>query len=736
MAKRIQPAFTAGEIDPKLHARVDLAKYQMGAARLKNWQILPFGGISNRAGFEFVGATGGGESAPVRLVEFTLSGRDTCVLEFGDLYMSVIRRGRYVAGSDGARYFLATPYTFAQVQALVFQQSNDVLTITHQEHPPRKLSRFALNDWRFSDYATAPAVDSPAYLVGRFQTRPLETSKDGNGDPYPTEFYYPYDSNYTVTAVDAASGRESPPLYTVKINNDLYLRGFSNDVGFVKSPGASNFRIYKSTKGALFGLAGIVDASQPPEADGLVYWRDLNVTPDTANGPSKGQFPFVGAANYPRASTIFQQRTVFGGPPGKANRIDLSQAGDLNNFDTTFPSKASDAIVMALASRQRQDVLFFVPTEDLLCFTISGEFRIRGDDSGTLTPTTIDARQQSAFGCSENISPIVVLDDVVFVQAKGQMVRSIAYDFGTNKYRGVEMSLLSRHLLEGATITQMAFASVPFSCLYFVLSNGSMLACTYLKDQEVLGWSEFTTDGVFESVCVVAEDQEDVVYVVARRTVGGVERRYVERQHTRICNSPADAFFVDAGLSRTGPPVSAVSGLGHLEGRTVGGVVDGVPVTGLVVGGGSVALPFPGSKISLGLPFDALLTTLDIDVGAPALNGELRNPTKIIIHVDKTIGLHYGPSNDGYSYEHKPIPQFNEQLVNGLFTGTFEARFVGDWNNQGRVSVSAGLLPATILAVSPEFETGGDTDRPKFSDGKERQPGRRGGSGDDDQSDG
>lgn len=179
-----------------------------------------------------------------------------------------------------------------------------------------------------------------------------------------------------------------------------------------------------------------------------------------------------------------------------------------------------------------------------------------------------------------------------------------------------------------------------------------------------------------------------------------------------------------------------MSGLGHLEGRTVGGVVDGKPVQGLVVGGGSVALPFPGSKVTLGLPYDALLTTLDIDVGAPALNGELRNPTKIIIHVDKTIGLHYGPGNDGYSYEHVPIPEFGETLDNGLFTGTFEARFVGDWNNQGRVSVTAGLLPATILAVSPEFETGGDTDRPKFSDGKERAAGRRGDAGGDDPSDG
>lgn len=735
MAKRIQPQFTAGELDPKLHARVDLAKYQSGAARLKNWQILPFGGVSNRAGFEFIG-TATDENSRVRLVEFSLSGRDTCVLEFGNGYMAVIRRGAYIAGEGpGGRYVLSTPYTADDVGAMVFQQTNDVLTVTHPYHPPRKISRFALNNWTITDYATAPAVPSPAVLVTRINKRQLETARNSNGDPYQTEFEYPYDSTYTVTSVDALTGRETQPAAYVTANNDLFLRGFSNDVGFAKIAGVSSYRIYKSTKGALFGLVGIVDQSQPPEGDGLVYWRDLNFTPDTAQGIPKGYAPFVGAGNYPRASTIYQQRTVFGGPLNKPNRIDLSQSSDLNNFDNTFPSKASDAIVFALASRQRQDVLFFVPAEDLIAFTISGEWRIRGDDGGTLTPSTIDAKQQSSFGCAEFIPPIMVLDDIVFVQAKGQMVRNVAYDFGTNKYRGIDMSLLSRHLIEGATILQMAFANVPFSCLYFVLDNGSMLACTYLKDQEVLGWSEFTTDGAFEAVCCVAEGQEDVVYAVVRRTVGGQQRRFVERQRSRRINSAADAFFVDAGLSRNGPIVGAVSGLGHLEGRSVGGTVDGKPVNGLVVGGGSVQLPFPGSNISLGLPYDSVLTTLDIDVGAPLLNGELRNVTKIIIHVNKTIGLHYGPENDGYAYEHVPYTEMRETVVNGLFTGAFEARFQGGWDNRGRVTVTAGLLPATVLAVSPEFETGGDTERPKFPDGKDDKARRRDSSGGDDPAD-
>jgi len=732
MAKRIQPQFTAGELDPKLHARVDLAKYQAGAARLLNWQILPFGGISNRAGFEFVGAATG-EANPVRLVEFALSGKDTCVLEFGENYMAVIRRGAYIAGGGPfGRYVLPTPWRAADVVSLVFQQTNDVLTVTHPLFAPMKISRFALDNWTITSYVTDPLVASPAALTPRINTRALETAKDGNGDPYQTEFAYPFDSVYTVTSVDATNGRETQPSAYVTINNDLFLRGFTNDVGFAPVAGAASYRVYKSLRGGLYGLVGVVEGSQPPEGDGQLYWRDLNFTPDTAQGPPKSAAPFVGFGNYPRASTTYQQRTVFGGPINKPNRIDLSQAGDLNNFDATFPSKASDAIVFALASRQRQDVLFFVPAEDLIAFTISGEWRIRGDDSGTITPSTIDAKQQSSFGCSEFIPPITVLDDIVFVQAKGQMVRNVAYDFGTNKYRGIDMSLLSRHLIEGAEIKQMAFAGVPFSCLYFVLSNGSLLACTYLKDQEVLGWSEFQTLGAFESVCAVAEGDEDVVYVVVNRTIQGVQRRYVERQRSRRMSTAAEAFFVDSGLSRSGPPTALVTGLGHLEGQQVAGTVDGQRVQALPVVGGSVALPFAGSVVSLGLAYTSVLKTLDIDVGAPALNGEQRNVTKVVIHVDKTLGLKYGPEYNPVANEHEPYGGFGEGLTGGLFTGSFDARFVGDWNNRGRVGVTAYLLPATVLAVSPEFETGGDTERPKFSDGKDGKAGGRGAPSQDD----
>lgn len=714
MAKKFQASFTAGELDPKLHGRVDLAKYQSGAARLLNFQILPFGGVSNRAGTEFVGATGK-EALPVRLIEFQLSGMDTCVLEFGDYYMRVIRNGEFIAGDNGglfpgrSEYAISTPYSWQEVNELVVQQINDVLKITVKSQRPRNLSRFANNDWRFSDIVTDPVVNGPTDVVLVINQRLL--APDGS------EALYPLGYTYTVTAIDAQTGREGLPGKYVSGFNDLFLRGYSNDIKFKKVAGAKSYRIYKDERG-VGGFIGAVDDSSEPDADGYISFRDNNYTPDTTQGTPIPVQVFNAPGEFPRASTIFQQRSVYGGPMNKANRIDLSQSSDYDNFGTSIPTKASDAIVFALASRKRQDVLFFVPVEDLIVFTISGEWRVRGTDEGTLTPSSIDARQQSSYGCALYIPPLIVQEDIVFVQSKGQMVRSIAYDFGQNKYKGIDMSLLSRHLMRNRSIVRMAYADVPFSSLYFVMSDGALLVCTYLKDQEVLGWSEYTTDGAFEDVCVVAEGQEDVPYFVIRRTVAGQQRRYIERQHSRNVSTAAEAFFVDSGLEYNGPPIQTVSGLGHLEGRSIAAVADGVPARNLVVTGGAITLPQAASRISAGLPYDSVLVTLPIDVGQSAIVGELRNVTKVNIYVENSIGVSYRTAGEGRFYEHKPTPRYDENIVGGLYTGSFEARIDGDWNLYGKVEVRASLLPVTVLSISPEFETGGDSERQSYTGGQ------------------
>ena len=75
---------------------------------------------------------------------------------------------------------------------------------------------------------------------------------------------------------------------------------------------------------------------------------------------------------------------------------------------------------------------------------------------------------------------------------------------------------------------------------------------TFLPEEQLLAWHQHHTDGFVESVCSIAEGQMDALYLLVRRTINGVTKRYVERMAARDIEDAEDAFFVDCGLTYDG----------------------------------------------------------------------------------------------------------------------------------------------------------------------------------------
>lgn len=84
--------FTAGEISPRLEGRVSISKYKEGLSDLTNMIVQPHGGVTRRPGTEYLGEVKN-SSAQTRLIPFEFKTADTYVLEFGNLYMRVLRNG-------------------------------------------------------------------------------------------------------------------------------------------------------------------------------------------------------------------------------------------------------------------------------------------------------------------------------------------------------------------------------------------------------------------------------------------------------------------------------------------------------------------------------------------------------------------------------------------------------------------------------------------------------------------
>ena len=98
-ANPLQPSLNAGELSPRMAARVDFGKYPAGLAVCKNLISLPQGGISRRPGTRYV-AEVKDSSAKCRLLRFEFSTTQAYVIEAGSTYFRFFRNQGQITVAD------------------------------------------------------------------------------------------------------------------------------------------------------------------------------------------------------------------------------------------------------------------------------------------------------------------------------------------------------------------------------------------------------------------------------------------------------------------------------------------------------------------------------------------------------------------------------------------------------------------------------------------------------------
>ena len=684
-----QPSFTAGELSPALWARVDLSKYGSGLKTALNLFIHPHGGASNRAGFEFISEVKTSANNAC-LIPFQFNTVQSYELEFGNLYFRVFRDGGVVL-SGGLPYEVVTPYLHGQLDELVFIQEADVMYIVHPLHAPRKLARLADDNWTLTVVAFAPSTAAPGGVAASNVT--------GSG----ATVY-----RYRVAAVSADTGEESLPSSIATTTNDLSISGNKNRVTWSTVAGADRYIIYKEDNGVYGYIGG---------TSGLLF-DDENIVADLADTPQTARNPFVGSGNYPRCATFIEQRLGFASTNDDPQAVWLSQSANYENFGYSQPSKASDAVTFRIKARQVNEVRSMLHMKGLMLLTSGAEWVVSGgSQSDAITPSAVKIDNQGYRGAAR-VQPIVVGNTVLFAQDRGGVVRDFSYQFADDAFVGKDLTILARHLFEGRNIKAWAYAQAPYSIAWVVLDDGSLVSLTYMKEHEVWAWTrhESGAGAHFEDVSVIAEGNDDVPYFIVRRTINGQTKRYIERLHSREFATVEDAFFVDCGLTYTGPAVTTISGLDHLEGQDVVALSDGNVVRGLTVSGGAVTLPNSARRVHVGLPMVAALQTLDLDLGnvqgLGTVHGRTKSVAEVTLRVEKTRGIWIGPRDGGrddenvlVEYKQRSTEAWNEAIQ--LYTGDISIRPHWSWNTGGNVWVKQfDPLPMTILAVMPDVAIG------------------------------
>jgi hypothetical protein len=624
----IQPSFSAGELSPTLYARVDLAMYHVGAARMRNFFVDYRGGASTRQGTEFVARTFA--DTETIIYPFIFNSEQTYILEFGNQYIRFIRDGglitqtpqaissitqaspgvftvtghgfatgdmvqltsiggmislnnneyrvvvlsantfylvtldntivntialpAYTGGGYVAEIVIITsPWLPEALPELKFVQSADVMSITHPDYAPRDLSRVSDTSWTLTTTIFGSQVAPPINLSG-------VASSTGSAA-----------YAYVVTAVDT-DGEESIASLRADVTGAVDINSVAGSIAlsWIASPSAvSYYNLYKANyttlgtipQGVNLGFMG--DTTE-------VSFLDTNIIPDFTLTPPLGENPFSG--NYPSTVGYFQQRRVYAASNAQPETFWMSRTGHFTNFDQSNPVRPSDAITATLASRQVNKIKYMLAMPGgLVMLTSGGAWQVSGSSATSgISPLNVQATPQAYNGCAD-VEPIPINYDILYVQDRGSIVRNLSYNFYSNIYTGADLSIRSNHFFTNYNIVNWTYAEEPFKIVWAVRDDGALLSLTYLKEQEVIGWAQHGTQGLFEWTASVQEGNENAVYFVVRRYIGGRWLRYIERMASRRFDYGAeDAWSVDSALRFIGPrPASEITGVSGVTGSVV-----------------------------------------------------------------------------------------------------------------------------------------------------------------------
>lgn len=597
-----------------------------------------------------------------------------------------------VAIIDNAAVEMGSPYLESELDSLKFAQSADVLYVAHPNHPVMKIERRGHADWALVevDWQDGPYLDAN-----------LDSDKK-----------LTFDSSTGLGVTCTATG---------------HAPFGPGDVGrLIRSTANPN-----STE---WGWAVIVAYESPTVVT-------VDIIRDVASGAHADWI--LGAwstkTGFPTTIGFHEQRLAVAGSTEQPQTFWLSQSADIENMrPDSFQSGANetqddDALAFTIAADEVNRILWLSSGSRLVVGTSGGEWTVTSQGP-VITPSDIDVKRQTTHG-SADTAPVRVSDVVLFLQRAMRKIREFVFRFETDNFQAPDLTLLSDHITRSG-IKEMVWQQEPDSVIWCRRSDGGLVSLTYKREQDVVGWSRQILGGAFAGGSPVVEaiqtipgndqvspssENRDEVWLIVRRTIGGVTKRHVEvmaglfegpsREEfetdaafmAALQSDQKGATYIDSSLAYDGAPATTISGLDHLEGETVKVWADGATQADKTVTGGQISIA-SASKVQVGLGFRHLFKSLKLDAGAAAGTavGKKKRIHAITFVVLHALKLKQGPALEDLLER--------DLAVDGdppaLFSGEVLVPFDGDWEADARIVV-AGDDPAPfyLLAIAPELKT-------------------------------
>jgi hypothetical protein len=663
---RLKANFTSGELSPLLDARVDNDRYRNGCKTLLNMHNKVQGPATRRSGFRFIydlSSLDLDDTVRPRMVPF--------VFNETNAYVLIFFRHR---GTGTSRVVLGTgtglvadpitpssPYVFAftgtlDIANMQYAQSADILYITQPTRMPVEFRRLAHDNWS----ANEVSVTTPPFIINK--TTITLTPSGTTGTITLTASATLFTSAYVGQKIKIAGGIVTITTFT----SDTLVTGTVGTTALAASTATTQW--YAQEWSAAFG--------------------------------------------YPRFVGFYEQRLFYASNLSRPQTIWFSKSGDYYDFSTSSPVVASDAATFTLDSGSQNKVQWVFSTRQLLIGTLGDEWSVSGSGYEPLSFASIEASRHTNHG-GEPLTPIMIGPVVLFLERLGRTINQIVYDYNSNSYTTVDISILAPHLTDDNTIIDWDYQQTPNGIVWAIRDDGVLLGLTFKREHNVTGWHRHTTDGDFKSVACIPGTKETEVWTIIKRVIGGVDKYYLEKKAEEFLSDDVlDAYFLDSHLVYNGAAATTISGLDHLEGEVVDILGDGVVFSEYTVVSGDVTLPIAVERAVVGLPYTSELVPQlqEFDINTGATYARMRRIDHLSIILRQSLGLTFGryDSEEGeVGTEEVPfrLPGDLTGTAVPLFNGVKRLTFVNGHDRVSDVFIrQTQPLPLTVIGIVDEID--------------------------------
>ena len=280
------------------------------------------------------------------------------------------------------------------------------------------------------------------------------------------------------------------------------------------------------------------------------YRLTNNVIGFTGNFQNEPNFSFQDWSpinGYPRCGQYYQGRLVTASNIQKPQNVWMSRVNAFNDFGFGNPILADDAISLTIDSNQVNNINHIVILDGLVLLGDGGIYAINRGAEDVVSATDLPTvAVQNYDGAARGLEPLTTGNTVLYVETGAKIIRDLQYEFGSNSFTGSDLTVRASHLFADREIVSWAYAQKPHKIIVCVMSDGNCAVLTYLREQQVWAWSQFSTPyGRYKNVTVIQENGIDVLYFVIERDSDNAVITQLESMESRYEKILSRNVFLD-----------------------------------------------------------------------------------------------------------------------------------------------------------------------------------------------